>query len=304
MKLASYINDLLYRYDCVIVPGFGGFITNKISASLYEGTHTFYPPTKQIGFNANLKHNDGLLANYIASVEQISFEKANNFIDTTVFSWLTNLEKDSLELASIGQMSLNEEKQLIFEPNTSTNFLTESFGLSSVDSSLQLRSEVGVIPLNPVIEDKEEFDKKGTFPFLKVAGAVAVLVGLGFGYQQYNNNVIEKNELANQQLNIEKKIQEATFIIDNPLPTIKLNVSKAKVKEFHVIAGAFGLAENAIKKVNQLQRKGFDAKILGKNKWGLTQVAFYSYDTKQEARLALRKVKQRGYKDAWLLVKK
>ena len=75
MNLANYINDLLYRYDCVIVPDFGGFVTNRIGAKLNSDTHTFSPPTKQIAFNSHLKHNDGLLANYIASSEQISFEK-------------------------------------------------------------------------------------------------------------------------------------------------------------------------------------------------------------------------------------
>ena len=30
MILATYINDLLYRYDCVIVPDFGGFVTNRV----------------------------------------------------------------------------------------------------------------------------------------------------------------------------------------------------------------------------------------------------------------------------------
>ncbi|MDA9349687.1 hypothetical protein N9R21_07960, partial [Polaribacter sp.] len=32
MTVEKYINELLYRYDCVIVPNFGGFITNKIGA--------------------------------------------------------------------------------------------------------------------------------------------------------------------------------------------------------------------------------------------------------------------------------
>ena len=124
MKLATYISDLLYRYDCVIVPNFGGFITNRISATLNDTTHTFYPPTKQIGFNSNLKHNDGLLTNYIASVENISFEKANSFVDKAVFEWLTNLEANSLEIEAVGKITLNAEKQLIFEPNATTNFLT------------------------------------------------------------------------------------------------------------------------------------------------------------------------------------
>ena len=116
MNLANYINDLLYRYDCVIVPNFGGFIANKIGAVLDEENHTFYPPTKKIGFNANLKHNDGLLANYIASSEDIAFEKANKFIDTTVYQWLTSLESDVLEISGVGTIVLNEAKQLIFEP--------------------------------------------------------------------------------------------------------------------------------------------------------------------------------------------
>ena len=75
MTLATYINDLLYRYDCVIVPDFGGFVTNRIGAKVNNYTHTFTPPKKQITFNKLLKHNDGLLANYIASAENISFER-------------------------------------------------------------------------------------------------------------------------------------------------------------------------------------------------------------------------------------
>lgn len=93
MNLANYINDLLYRYDCVIVPDFGGFVTNKIDAKLDESTNTFYPPSKQITFNSLLKHNDGLLANYIASSEQISFEKASTAISLSVIKWQTELTK-------------------------------------------------------------------------------------------------------------------------------------------------------------------------------------------------------------------
>ena len=81
MTLANHINDLLYRYECVIVPGFGGFITNEISASVNHYTHTFHPPMKQISFNSNLQNNDGLLANYISSIENISFNEALNLIN-------------------------------------------------------------------------------------------------------------------------------------------------------------------------------------------------------------------------------
>ena len=87
MAIANYLKDLLYRYDCVIVPNFGGFITNTTSAHIHRSSHTFYPPSKQVGFNVNLSHNDGLLANYIAKLENISFDQANTQISETVAQW-------------------------------------------------------------------------------------------------------------------------------------------------------------------------------------------------------------------------
>ena len=93
MTVAKYINDLLYRYDCVIVPNFGGFISNRIGAKVNRVSHHFYPPTKQIAFNVHLKQNDGLLVNYIASVENISFEKAIAKISDECFCLARDLKK-------------------------------------------------------------------------------------------------------------------------------------------------------------------------------------------------------------------
>ena len=50
MTLEHYISELLYRYNCVVVPGFGAFLTQSHSAVIDENTHTLYPPTKTIGF--------------------------------------------------------------------------------------------------------------------------------------------------------------------------------------------------------------------------------------------------------------
>lgn len=303
MKLANYINDLLYRYDCVIVPNFGGFITNKVSAKVNNYTHTFYPPTKKVTFNAHLKHNDGLLANYIASVEKVSFEKANDIIANTVANWKKSLLNQSVEIASVGSLSLNDEKQLIFEPNTNTNLLTESFGFTVVESPAIERFKQEVKPLIPVVEVEKE-SKKGIPTFIKYAATAAIILTLGtVGVKEYNLNQ-QKLEFAKQQDKIEQKIQSATFVIDTPLPSINLNIDKVNTKEYHVIAGAFQLAENAEKKVEELKEQGYNASILGVNKWGLIQVAFDSFDSKLEARALLSKVKDSHNTDAWLLVNK
>ena len=301
MNLANYINDLLYRYDCVIVPDFGGFVTNRIGAKLNSDTHTFYPPTKQIAFNSHLKHNDGLLANYIASTEQISFEKASTAISLSVIKWQNELQKNEIKLDNLGAISLNESKQIIFEPNKEINFLTASYGLSSVASSAINRYKQEVKPLIPIATSTQ---KKGVPAFIKYAATAAILLTLGYighnGYQQDQQN----KQFANQQKVIEKKIQSATFIISNPLPTLNLNVIKEITKPYHLVAGAFQFPENAEKKVKELISKGFNAKIIGINKWGLTQVTFNSYADKNEAINNLNKIKKTVSSDAWLLIKK
>jgi len=76
MQLENYISDLLYRYDCVTVPEFGAFLTNRVSAKVHASTNSFYPPKKVLSFNEQLKNNDGLLANYIAEVEKIPYAVA------------------------------------------------------------------------------------------------------------------------------------------------------------------------------------------------------------------------------------
>jgi hypothetical protein len=300
MTLATYINDLLYRYDCVIIPDFGGFVTNRIGAKVNKFTNTFTPPSKQVTFNSLLKHNDGLLANYIASSENISFEKATATISLAVIKWQNELQSKPVEIENLGSLSLTEDKKIIFEPNLAINFLTESFGLETINSSAISRYKQEVKPLVPAFIEE---DKKGIPAFIKYAATAAILLTLGFaGYNGYQQNE-EKQVLAIQEKAIQKKIQSATFVISNPLPTINLNVVKETSKPFHVVAGAFQIVENAEKKVKELRAKGYNAKIIGVNKWGLTQVTFNSFADRNDAINNLYKIQKTISKDAWLLVR-
>ena len=70
------------------------------------------------------------------------------------------------------------------------------------------------------------------------------------------------------------------------------------------IAGAFRFPKNAVKKVNQLTAEGYNARILGVNKWNLSVVSFQSYSTQEEARKVLENIQGEVEKDAWLLIQK
>ena len=308
MTLAKYISDLLYRYECVIVPNFGGFVTNEISAKVNNFTHTFSAPSKQLTFNLHLQNNDGLLANYIASSKNISYSEAVQFINNEVESWNAILNNDELEIENIGTFHLNNNGNYIFEPSNTINYLTSSFGLNSFVSPavkrIVYKEKVKQLEtIAPILPTKE--NKKSTPAFIKYAASAAIIFALWtLGWKEYQkieyNNLIVESE--QQQKKVEKSIQEATFVISNPLPAITLNVTK-ETHNYHIIAGAFREPENAEKKLQQLKNNGYNAKILGLNKWNLTQVAYESFNSRNEAINKLNLIKRTESKDAWLLVK-
>lgn len=305
MTLANYISDLLYRYECVIVPNFGGFISNNKSAKIDSINQTLQPPYKQITFNSHLKNNDGLLANYIASVDKILYKCAINYIQLEIESWKEKLENEDLILDEIGSFSLVDNR-LQFEPQLKTNYLTSSFGLSTIVSP-----EIKRIEYKKQVEKLEEkapiiltTERKKAPNYLKYAAIFVLGLSVaGFGAKLYKNHQNEQLLVAEQEQQeiINQKIENATFVITKPLPTLNLNISAEKLN-YHVIAGAFRFPENAVKKVNQLKAEGYEAQILGVNKWNLSVVSFQSYATQKEARKVLESIQNDVEKDAWLLI--
>ena len=304
MTTANYISDLLYRYECVIVPNFGGFVTNEISAKVNHFTHTFYPPSNQLTFNSHLQNNDGLLANYVAAAKKISYSEALESIEKDVAEWKLLLNVEVLELENIGLLKLNKERKLIFEPSNSINYLTASFGLGSYVSPA-IKRVVYKEKIKQLETSSTELTKRKTPAFIKYAATAAILFALGtVGWNEYQK-IEYKNlvaEAEQQQKKVEKTIPEATFVMSNPLPAITLDITK-ETYNYHIIAGAFRTPENAEKKLQQLLEKGYNAKILGANKWDLTQVAYESFTTEDEAINKMRIIHKTESEDAWLLVK-
>ncbi|NCP22359.1 MAG: hypothetical protein CO023_01790 [Flavobacteriales bacterium CG_4_9_14_0_2_um_filter_35_242] len=296
MNITNYISDLLYRYECVIIPDFGGFISNAKSAYLNTQNNTFYPPYKALTFNANLVQNDGLLANYIAKAEGFSYDQALVVIKETVAIWQGDLKnKSTVELDKIGSFNLNPQGQIVFEPQLNTNYLTTSYGLSSLIASQILSAKA-----QPVIKLNNQ-----PKVFLKYAAVFVIglsIIGVSNKYYQ-DYQLVKQNEKAQaQQLAVQNRIQAATFVISNPLPSITLQ-NTYEPKNFHVVAGAFRNPANAVKKLNELKNQGFnDAAIIGLNQWQLTQVVYGSFALKEEAQALLNKIRRTDTEGVWLLI--
>ncbi|GLB52854.1 hypothetical protein NBRC110019_18940 [Neptunitalea chrysea] len=312
MKLENYISELLYRYECVTIPGFGAFLTSTKGAQVHTSTNAFYPPTKMISFNKQVINNDGLLANYIASVKKLSYDIALIKIETSVFEWQQTLNSNAiLTLKNLGEFWLNNEGSLQFNPSQHVNYLTSSFGLSTFVSPEitreQLHKEVETIEKKTPITLTPEARK--TAPsYLKYA-AVFVLglsVAGSIGYN-YLNTQTENAIVAEQdaQEKVTQEIQNATFFDELPLELapVQLTVTKKVTPlKYHIVAGAFRDENNAHTRVAELKEQGYEhATILGQNKFGLWQVSLQGFEENREAERFLFK-NRKAITGIWLFV--
>lgn len=306
MQLETYISDLLYRYECVVIPEFGAFLTQRESAKIHESTNTFYPPKKVLSFNEQIQKNDGLLVHYISDVEKIPFETALNKIQKRIKSLKSYLiQGETLTFANIGEIFLSKDGKIQFEPSYHLNYLTDSFGLSQFVSP-DVTREVYKEELEEAIPLLITPEKRKERPYLRYAAIALIALTIGsLGMSKFYVNQIENhNQLAQEEANkeLESRIQEATFVIDNPLPAITLNIDKQEGR-FHIVAGAFRIEQNSFKKVEQLQKLGYNARKIGVNKYGLHEVVYESFEDRVEALRALRKIRYNHNKAAWLLIK-
>nr|WP_315137330.1 SPOR domain-containing protein [uncultured Capnocytophaga sp.] len=127
--LNVYIEELLYKHQCVIIPKFGAFISNRKSAKMADDK-TFAPPKRELSFNASLNSNDGLLMKYVSEQSGIDYKLVEDYVNLAVEGWKRILQQEQpLVLDRIGTLRQTREGRVSFEPANEVNYLTDSFGM-------------------------------------------------------------------------------------------------------------------------------------------------------------------------------
>jgi len=133
-EFVSHIDYLIQKHDCVIIPDFGGFVLS------HEGAHflpdgSILPPKVTIGFNPELKYNDGLLAESYMNMYSISYDAACNKVKDAVKRLNTLIGmKHPVQVGNLGKVMLDDNNRLFFTPNANLSiFHPETFGLSRVN---------------------------------------------------------------------------------------------------------------------------------------------------------------------------
>ena len=117
LKIVAHIERLLWTQDCVILPGWGGFMRQTLSATYDEATHTFCPARKELMFNATLQHSDGLLVEAYRKALGVDYPQAQLLMEEDLRVLRSQLQAErQVALGRLGTFSLGDEDQLIFTP--------------------------------------------------------------------------------------------------------------------------------------------------------------------------------------------
>ena len=301
MELAVHIHYLLYRHDCVSLPGFGAFLVEHKEAYFDAEQQLYHPPRKVLSFNEQLQSNDGILASHMATVQQCSYERAVLDIHKQIISWKERVQKGKLNIASLGVFDTNAEGKLVFSAEHGLNFLAASYALPQLDAQPISRSAAEAAPTPVFIlapQQSSTFMRKAM-----VAAGFLALLALGTNYvQDQQTELIWQQE---QMLRDNAREQAAAAVYDlGELPTLSVVAPKPIALGYHVIAGSFRIQNNANQLVSSLRRNGYyQATRLPKTTSGFHQVSFAAYASQREAYNAKAGIVKDNYPDVWVLKK-
>lgn len=140
ISLARHIELLLLEHDCVIVPGFGGFIANHAEAKYCDSNEClFLPPYRTIGFNPQLQVNDGLLVQSYMTAYDASYPAAYLQMEKEIGEMAYELEmKGEYVLEHIGLLKKDMNQHLTFSAPENGILTPTLYGLYSYEiQSLQ-----------------------------------------------------------------------------------------------------------------------------------------------------------------------
>lgn len=202
IELLQHTEALLLENDCVIIPSFGGFVSHYTPARWVEDEGLYLPPTRSIGFNPQLKLNDGLLIQSYMSAYGTDYSDASKLVDKAVTKLIDSLrENGTIEIHGIGHMSLTIHDTLQFEPFENGLLTPGLYGLSSFDI-LPLGHETKVETVEQEntelkIPNPEVYELRINRSFLRTAITIAAAVILFFFMSTpIENTYIEKANYA------------------------------------------------------------------------------------------------------------
>jgi len=244
--ISGYIREMLFRHDCVIIPGFGAFIGNYFPARTDRREGLFLPPSRKITFNRHLTGNDGLLIGHISSNLGTGYGEARDI----VLAWADDLRRkimtgNPVPMDHLGTFSLNYEGAIIFEPDTTVNYLLSSYGLTAYHR----QPVTGIDVRKMVLEKRQEPSvSQPSVRSLLTRAAVIIPVMVALALVPFNDHLFKGN------------IEESTL---NPLARAELEFNREQIDagKAAVITEGMGVEGSGITAPEGTEENGMPGQI-------------------------------------------
>jgi cell division septation protein DedD len=292
---------------------------------LNSALHTIYPPQKTIGFNPQIKENDGLLVSALCALNNCTYADAKIELDTWVKEQSnTLLRGEKISWKGIGILFQDRLGKIQFIPDSKGNFSVESFGLEKI--ILVPVERTIEEPVTPAISTLEKRAEQGSKWIWKAAAVLALPI-LGVGIFALSHKIestdwqyasfklfgtksrvaeytpVVTRAIPKYTLTEESEIVSTPIEIENPTvtpsSTEEPEVVAVSQKKYEIIVGAFAVSDNAKRMVRELKKKGFNASLSSK-KGNLQLVSSGSADNYETALQQLDQAKTEISSSSWL----
>ncbi|MGQ1911386.1 SPOR domain-containing protein [Marinifilum sp. RC60d5] len=315
LEVSKYIEDLLFVHDCVILPGFGGFVANYKSAKFDDNQQLVLPPSKDIGFNRNLIQNDGLLINHLADSENLNYTEAEKSILFFVEDIKVKIQRgEKVELNNIGVFFNDRRHNLQFEPSNNMNYLVDAFGLeqlSFTELSKPVEERIHNIGANSV-KVKSFFTRKRIW-YTAAAACISVVIFLplntdrssflnsaSMGFSDSKAAISENHVQLKAQISPPEELVKYEPKLENK--SAGVSVQKVSSNMYYLIAGSFTTTDNAKILQKELISKSYPAIII-RNK-NLYSVAINKFNSRTAVDKFKKKVIAANPKSSYWVLKK
>jgi Bacterial nucleoid DNA-binding protein len=303
---------LLISYECVIIPGFGAFVTFSASAKKEERSEMWHAPKQWIGFNETIRHNDGLLANSIAKEKNVSYKEATILINQYVDQLEEALSSgEFVAIPFVGSFSLHPNRSIEFKPAVQPSCSLRNTGFSNFyfPSLSEIEKERK--------QDKPEtvIPKVRTYAYIKraciTAAAVVALFAVTIPTNDYlsNNGVQNAGMVSLPAVNMEPAAPEEgvsnAIILPVQKEEPKTAINPANIRYYYIIVSS--LPNRPLAKQRALEIKEqmlFQAGVVSSDE--KHRVYVNRFEDKEEAEAFLQIFRQAypKHQNAWLLSQK
>lgn len=301
--ITRHISSMLYNHECVIVPSLGAFITNSVDATIDINRGLLLPPRKEVVFNAQLTHNDGLLTNFFSQAEGLTYLEASSRISSFAENIITALHSGEIvTLPYLGTMALLKNGSIAFTADIKMNYLSESYGLQTISAS--------VLPVG-----SSRFVSIGNHLYAKrIAGwAAAVALLFSFGPRLNDASVQERNDVNYASMAslfetaaANQRTEEALFydVAENVAEDVDETPSSvAEDLQYHIIIGSYPTLKDAKRRRAELEKQGVtDIELIttkDNKRIRLSVASFATYEEAVTHNRVIRKIQ--GMEKAWVL---